>query len=197
MKIEIGAKACLYPLPTTVVGTLVNGKPNYITIAHVGILDFETISLASAKTHYSNRGIMETGTFSVNIPSTDQVEKTDFVGIVSGKKVDKSTVFRTFTGKLKTAPMIEEFPVNMECELIDTLDFPKHDIFIGRIVETYCDESVLTDGILDFDKLDPILYTHFDRGYWKLGERFAKAWNVGKRYKEMVINPSLGEDGKG
>lgn len=171
-------------MPTTVVGTLVKGKPNYITIAHVGILDFETISLGSAKTHFSNIGIKDNGTFSVNIPSIDQVEKTDYVGIVSGKKVDKSLVFEPFYGRLKTAPMIKEFPVNMECELVKTIDLPKHDVFIGRIVDTYCEESVMTEGKLDFKKLNPILYSHFDRGYWTMGERFANAWNVGKAMRK-------------
>jgi flavin reductase (DIM6/NTAB) family NADH-FMN oxidoreductase RutF len=192
LKIEIGPKNCLYPMPTTVVGTMVDGKPNYITIAHVGILDFETVSLGSAKSHYSNKGINDNGTFSINIPSAEQVEKTDYVGIVSGKDVDKSSIFRAFYGKLRTAPMIEEFPINMECELIQALDLPKHDIFIGRIVETYCDDSVMTDGTIDFEKLDPILYTHFDRGYWRLGDKLANAWNVGKRLEEKwpsSVNP--------
>jgi len=185
MKKEIGAKNCLYPMPTTVVGTMVDGKENYITIAHVGILDFQTISIGSAKSHHSNRGIRECGCFSVNLPSVDQVEETDYAGIVSGKEIDKSTLFRSFFGKLGSAPMIEEFPVNMECRLVQTLDLPRHDIFIGNIIGTYCDEEVMTDGMLDFGKLDPILYTHFDRSYWKLGERLASAWNVGKDLRRI------------
>jgi hypothetical protein len=52
MKVEIGAKNCLYPLPTTLVGALVNDKPNYITIAHVGIMDLGSISLGMDKAHH-------------------------------------------------------------------------------------------------------------------------------------------------
>lgn len=74
MKVEVGAKNCLYPLPTTLVGALVNGKPNYITIAHVGMMDLESVSLGMSKAHYTNSGIKAYGTFSVNIPSVRMVK---------------------------------------------------------------------------------------------------------------------------
>jgi flavin reductase (DIM6/NTAB) family NADH-FMN oxidoreductase RutF len=180
MKIDIGPKNCLYPLPTTLVGALVNGKPNYITIAHVGIMDMGSVSLGMSKVHYTNEGIKENGTFSINIPSVKMVRKTDYCGLVSGKTENKADMFKTFFGKLKSAPMIEECAVNMECELIKTVDFPNHDVFVGKIVNTYCDESVLIDGSVDVGKLQPILFVMNDRSYWSLGKKIAKAWNVGK-----------------
>ena len=183
MKAKLGAKNCLYPMPTTLVGANVNGKPNYITIAHVGIMDPGSISLGMNKAHYTNGGIKENGTFSVNIPSVGMVKETDYCGLVSGKRVDKAELFEDFYGKLGTAPMIRECPINMECRLIQTVDFPRHDIFVGEIVETYCDEQCLTDGVVDLSKVRPILFAMNDRGYWKLGERFAQAWSVGKELK--------------
>ncbi len=180
MKIDMGAKNCLYPLPTTLIGALVNGKPSYITIAHVGIMDLGSVSLGMNKGHYTNSGIKANGTFSVNIPSVKLVKETDHCGLVSGKITDKSPLFKTFYGKLKTAPMIEECAVNMECELIKTVDFPSHDVFIGKIATTYCDETVITDGTVDFAKVQPILFVMNDRSYYKLGDKFAKAWDVGK-----------------
>jgi flavin reductase (DIM6/NTAB) family NADH-FMN oxidoreductase RutF len=170
-------------LPTTLVGALVNGKPNYITIAHVGIMDLGSVSLGMNKVHYTNAGIKANGTFSVNIPSVKMVKETDHCGLVSGKTEDKSALFKTFYGKLKSAPMIEECTVNMECELIKTIDFPSHDVFIGKIAATYCDEAVLTEGVVDFGKVQPILFVMNDRSYWKLGDKFAKAWDVGKEPK--------------
>jgi flavin reductase (DIM6/NTAB) family NADH-FMN oxidoreductase RutF len=183
MKIKLGAKNCLYPMPTTLVGALVNGKPNFITIAHVGIMDLGSISVGMAKTHYTNAGIKENGTFSVNIPSIELVKETDYCGITSGKNADKAGLFEIFYGGLKTAPMVRQCPINMECRLIKTVDFPKHDVFVGEIVETHCDESVLTEGVVDFSKVRPILFAMNDRSYWKLGERLAKAWNIGKELK--------------
>ena len=183
MKISLGAKNCLYPILTTLVGANVVGKPNYITIAHVGIMNHQSISLSMNKKHYTNVGIKENGTFSVNIPSVEMVKKVDYCGIVSGKKVDKGKLFKNFYGKLKTAPMIQECPINMECRLIQTVDFPQHDIFIGEVVETYCDEQYLTEGVADFSKVRPVLFVMNDKSYWKLGEQFATAWNIGNELK--------------
>jgi flavin reductase (DIM6/NTAB) family NADH-FMN oxidoreductase RutF len=184
MKIEFGAKNCLYPMPTVLVGALVNEKPNYITIAHVGIMDLESVSLGMNKRHYTNAGIKAAKTFSINIPSAAMVKEVDYCGLVSGKTQNKADLFKTFYGTLKTAPMIEECSINMECELVKTVDFPNHDIFIGKIANTYCDESVLTDGELDFEKVQPILFVMNDQSYYGLGKRFAKAWNVGKELKK-------------
>jgi flavin reductase (DIM6/NTAB) family NADH-FMN oxidoreductase RutF len=183
MKKELGVKNCLYPLPVTLVGADVAGKANFITIAHVGIMDLNSISLGMAKSHYTNAGIKENGTFGVSIPSTEMAQVSDYCGLVSGKTVDKSNLFDVFYGKLKTAPMIRKCPINMECRLMKTVDFPKHDVFIGEIVETYVDEEYLTDGIVDFAKVQPILFVMNDTGYWKLGQRFANAWDIGKSLK--------------
>ena len=142
MKRKLGAKNCLYPMPTTLVGAMVEGKPTFITIAHVGIMDPGSVSLGMNKMHYTNAGIKESGTFSVNIPTVEMVKETDYCGLVSGKNVDKAALFEVFYGNLKTAPMIEECPINMECRLVQTVDFPRHDIFIGEIVEAYCQEGI-------------------------------------------------------
>ena len=184
MKRKLGAKNCLYPMPTTLVGAMVEGKPTFITIAHVGIMDLGSVSLGMNKMHYTNAGIKESGTFSVNIPTVEMVKETDYCGLVSGKNADKAALFEVFYGNLKTAPMIEECPINMECRLVQTVDFPRHDIFIGEIVEAYCEERCLTEGIVDFSKVQPILFAMNDKSYWKLGERLAKAWHVGKGFKK-------------
>ncbi len=181
MKVKLGMRNCLYPMPTTIVGSLVKGKPNYVTIAHVGIMELATISLGMNKNHYTNQGIKENKTFSVNIPSEKIVKETDYCGLVSGQNKDKTTFFKTFYGLLKTAPMIEECSLNMECQLVKTVDFPNHDVFIGQIAETYCDEKVLTEGVVDLHKLKPLLFAMNDRSYWGIGNKVAKAWNIGKQ----------------
>ena len=171
-------------MPTTLVGAMVEGKPTFITIAHVGIMDLGSVSLGMNKMHYTNAGIKESGTFSVNIPTVEMVKETDYCGLVSGKNVDKAALFEVFYGNLKTAPMIEECPINMECRLVQTVDFPRHDIFIGEIVEAYCEERCLTEGIVDLSKIQPILFAMNDKSYWKLGERLARAWHAGKGFKK-------------
>jgi flavin reductase (DIM6/NTAB) family NADH-FMN oxidoreductase RutF len=180
MKVDLGAKNCLYPLPTVLVGALVYGKPNYVTIAHVGIMEPDAVSLGMNKIHYTNSGIKENKTFSVNVPSATMVKETDYCGLVSGKSRNKADLFQTFYGKLKTAPMIEQCNINMECELVKTVDFPNHDIFIGKVAATHCDQSVLTDGVVNLAKVQPILFAMNDRSYWSLGKKLANAWDIGK-----------------
>jgi flavin reductase (DIM6/NTAB) family NADH-FMN oxidoreductase RutF len=184
MKIELETKNCLYPMPTTLVGALVNEKPNYTAIAHVGIMELNTISLGMDKAHYTNKGIIANKTFSVNIPSTKLVKETDYCGIVSGKDKNKADMFKTFFGKLKTAPMIEECGINMECELARIVDFPNYDVFVGHIKATYCEEDILTEGIVDLEKVQPILFIMNDRSYWNIGKKLAKAWSIGKEMEK-------------
>lgn len=189
MKKQLGAKNCLYPLPTVLVGAQVNGKPNFIAMAHVGIADPGSISMGMSKSHFTNQGIKENGTFGVNIPSTKLMKETDYCGLVSGKKEDKAKMFKVFYGALKTAPMIEECPINMECELTHTFDFESHDIFVGKVVETYSDEDVLDSGVINFAKVDPLLFVMNDRGYWSLGRRLGSAWSVGMELKRKKATP--------
>ena len=90
---KIGATNALYPTPTTLVGAMVGGKPNFITIAHVGIMTHHHISLGMGKSHYTNAGIRENKAFSVCLPSENLVVETDYCGIMTGKKTDKASLF--------------------------------------------------------------------------------------------------------
>jgi len=182
MKKNLGALNALYPMPVVLVGAMVDGKANFITIAHVGIFTLDEISLGINRSHYTNRGIKENRTFSVNFPSDDMVVETDYAGIVSGKQSDKSSLFEIEFGPLKTAPMIKKAPVSMECELLDVLDRGNHEIFVGRAVNTYADDSVLKNGTIDLTAVRPMLFDMFQRKYWRLGGPFADCWSVGKNY---------------
>jgi flavin reductase (DIM6/NTAB) family NADH-FMN oxidoreductase RutF len=187
MKRRIGNQNVLYPTPVTVVGALVNGKVNFLNVSHVGILNAGSphlISLGMGKTHHTNDGIRENKTFSVNILSQDCIVEADYVGLVSGAKTDKSGVFETFFGELKTAPLIKNCPLSMECRLYDTYDLKTHDVFIGEIVATYADESALTDGKVDLAKVRPLLFDMSSMKYWSLGPAVGNCWNAGKQYKK-------------
>ena len=182
----IGAVNALYPMPTTLVGATVNGKPNFLTVAHVGILNHGTpqyLSIGLGKVHYSNAGINQNRTFSICMPSEELMVETDYCGLKTGKKVDKAALFDIFYGELKTAPMIRQCPVNMELRLYDVLDFDTHDIFVGELVQTYADDSVLANGKIDVSKLRPLLFDMASVKYWRLGEAVGNCWNVGKTLK--------------
>lgn len=184
-KKEIGAENYLYPMPVSLVGANVSGKPNYLTVAFFGMVNLNPplISVSLNKTHYTNQGIRKNKTFSVNIPSAEMAMVTDYCGLFSGNRVDKSQIFETFYGKLKTAPMIRECPLNLECKLVQTLDFAIDEIFLGEIVEVYSEEQYLTDGLPDIKKINPIVFSMHDNNYWKIGELIGRAWSIGKKFK--------------
>ena len=138
------------------------------------------IACGIAKNHYTPKGMEESKTFSVNIPSSDLLEKTDYCGLVSGAKTDKSEVFTVFYGSLETAPMIKECPVCLECRLARTVTLPTHYLYIGEIVGAYADERVIQDGNPDFSAIDPLFLTMPDNRYWMLGNYAGDAWSAGK-----------------
>lgn len=183
MKEKLGAVNALYPTPTVLVGAMVNGAPNFCTIAHVGIMTHDHISLGMGKIHHTNAGIKENKTFSVCLPSESLVVETDYCGMVSGKKTDKAALFEVFYGELETAPMIRQCAVCMECRLARIVDFPTHDVFVGEIVQTHADASVLADDTIDVSRIKPLLFDMNSRKYWSLGGEIAKCWNVGRQLK--------------
>ena len=121
------------------------------------------------------------------------VEIADYCGIKSGKKVDKSEIFDVFYGELKTAPMIKEACLNLECKLIHIVDTKEisntkmgHDIFIGEVVQAYADKKYLSNGVPDVAKIKPfVLSTSMNKAiYYEMGKEIGRAWNVGLNYKK-------------
>lgn len=185
MKKNIGSVVGLYPTPVTIVGTEIDGKVNWINIAHIGIIGVDSMLLSMNKVHYSNEGIKKNKTVSINLVNEDMLVEADYVGIVSGKNVDKSEVFEYFTGELKGAPLIKNAPVVMECEVIDIYEMKQYDNFIVKPVNTYVDEQYLNEnGKIDYEKVKPILFEMPNRQYLSTGNVVAKCWNVGNEYKK-------------
>jgi flavin reductase (DIM6/NTAB) family NADH-FMN oxidoreductase RutF len=183
---SIGPVNALYPMPTTLVGSTVNGKPNFLAVAHVGILNHGTpqfLSIGLHKSHYSNAGIFENKAFSICLPTEGLLVETDYCGIMTGKKTDKAALFDLFYGELETTPMIRQCPINMELKLHDVLDMQTHDIFIGELVQTYADDSVLADGDIDIQRVRPLLFDMASKQYWSLGTALGNCWGAGKALK--------------
>lgn len=188
MKKDLGPANALYPSLTTIVGTVVEGRPNFLAVAHVGIMNHgqpQYISVGINKSHYSGQGIHAHRQFSVNVPGEALMAETDYVGIVTGKNTDKSKVFKLFTGELEHAPLIRECPVCMECRLHAVMDFPAHEVFVGEIVKTWADGDVLTDkGKVDPARVRPLLFDMGTLSYYGLGGLLGGCWNVGKKLKQ-------------
>jgi flavin reductase (DIM6/NTAB) family NADH-FMN oxidoreductase RutF len=133
---------------------------------------------------HTYKGIEENGTFSVNIPAAKQVVETDHCGMVSGAREDKSAVFETFYGKLGNAPLAKECPVNIECKVFQKVDCGSHVLVIGRIEEIHLSKDCMTGGHPDISKVDPIIYSFGDSGYWKVGEKIGKGFTTGRSYQK-------------
>jgi flavin reductase (DIM6/NTAB) family NADH-FMN oxidoreductase RutF len=185
-KINIGNNAHVYPMPVSLVGSLIEGRPNFMAVAWLSRVNYmpPIIAVALNQRHHTPKGIQENQAFSVNFPGADLMEKVDYCGLVSGRETDKSGIFQTFYGDLKTAPMIQECPLCLECKLLQVVPLPTNNLFLGEIVGAYTEEIYLTDGKPDIQKMNPFVLTMPDNNYWRIGEWAAKAWSVGRKLKE-------------
>jgi flavin reductase (DIM6/NTAB) family NADH-FMN oxidoreductase RutF len=182
-KIRLGPQTFIYPMPAVLVGATINGKPNFMTAAWCAIAAFKppAVSVAIRKVRYTLKGVREHGNFSVNVASSSLVKKVDYCGIYSGKSTDKSQIFTVFYGELKTAPLIEECPVNLECKTLHYLDLGSHTLVVGEIIETFITEGYLVDGKGDPETIDPLIFIPGTSKYHRLGEEIAPAFQIGKK----------------
>ncbi len=188
-KIQVGPKAWIYPMPALLIGAMVDEKPNFMPAAWCGIANGmpPMITVSIRKHRHTYKGIRQNMTFSANLPSTDMIRETDYCGIISGSKVNKAEVcrFNVFYGKLQTVPLIEQCPINLECEVVHILSMGSHDLVIGRIEETHITEDCLTDGNPDVAKIKPFIFaTGFPLQYHAFGEVIAKAFSIGRELKD-------------
>jgi flavin reductase (DIM6/NTAB) family NADH-FMN oxidoreductase RutF len=190
VKIKTKFKRAPLILPVCLVGALVKEKPNFQAIAWFNMVDYDPylIGFSSEKSHYTNKGIKENKTFSVNIPNSKMASVTDFCGLYSGADVDKSKIFNVFYGELKTAPMIGKMPINIECKLTKTINSHNADFFIGEIKGVYIDDNYLINNKPDMKSIDPLLYEDGVNNYWILGKYLTKAFDIGKKFKPKEIN---------
>lgn len=183
MKKNIGKSLALYPTPLVVVGTMVNGKPNYVLVGHVGIIGHDRIMVSLAKPHYTNQGIKETRALTVNIVDEAMLEKADRTGCVSGNNVDKSDMF-AFHTEGTGAPVIDEAPVTMDCTVDDIYETEGFESFICKIDNVYAEESVLNEaGKIDYNILKPVLFEMPTYEYLRTGEVIGKCMNLNKAAK--------------
>ncbi len=178
---------CL-PWTQTILGTLLNGRPNFMALDWVTRVNFDPpmLGICVNKGHASAEAVRTTGEFSVNVPTTDMVEMTDYAGLVSGRTTDKSGLFEVSFGTLSHAPMIVACPVNLECRVTQTLEFATNNFFISDIVNIHVEESVLTNGKPDTAKIRPFLLTMPDNTYWAVGAPVGRAWQAGKALRDRL-----------
>jgi len=186
-KKALGPQPMIWPHPAVLAGANVDGKPDFAAVAWAGVAASNPPAVTIALQHhrYSLKGIRQNMTFSVNIPSEDLVKETDYCGTVSGARTDKvkDCGFKIFYGKLASAPLIEQCPINLECEVVHILNMGSHALVIGKVVEVYVTEDCLTDGRPDVLKVKPI--TFFPPKYRGIGGAIADTFSSGKENKNQ------------
>ena len=186
MKKSLGAETLVYPTPTWVVGTYDHeGKPNLMTAAWAGICcsDPPCIAVSLRKATYSYGNIVQRRAFTINVPSEDQVKVADFLGLVTGRTLDKFAAAKLtpVRSQLVDAPYVAEFPMVLECQLLQEIEIGLHIQFIGEILDVKAEESVLgDDGLPRVEKVRPIVFEPLNHTYHALGACLGEAFALGK-----------------
>lgn len=183
MRKDFGKKSWLYPMPVLIVAAYdESGVPNVMNAAWGGIFTDETIGLCISEGHKTTKNIRVTGAFTVSMATVSTVASCDYVGLVSGNRVPDKFAKAGFTAtksKFVNAPIINELPMTLECEMLSYDEDSNH--LVGRIVNVSADESILTDGKIDVCKLRPISYDPIGYYYFELGAKVGNAFSDGKK----------------
>lgn len=185
MKKDFGKNPWFYPLPVLIVGTYDNnGNADAMNAAWGGLYGADMVELCLSESHKTTKNIKEKKTFTVSFADAANLKACDYVGIVSANntadKMAKSGL-TTEKSRFVDAPVINELPVVLECELVR---FTEEGNVLGRIVNIAADESVLDDkGSIDLTKFRPITYEPVNHGYYVVGEKVGQAFSDGNALK--------------
>ena len=186
MRKNFGAKAMCYPMPVYIIGTYnADGTPNAMNAAWGGISEETEITICVDSSHKTAENLLARKAFTVSMATAQYMRECDYVGIVSGnKEPDKfaKAGFHATKSEYVDAPLIDELPMALECEVIsfDTVSCR----LVGRIVNVCVEESVLGEnGKVDVQKLAPITYDSMNHHYLVLGEKVGQAFHDGAALK--------------
>jgi flavin reductase (DIM6/NTAB) family NADH-FMN oxidoreductase RutF len=188
MKQSLGAKTLAFPTPVWVVGTYdADGKANIMTAAWAGICCSKPpcVAVSLRKATYSYGSIISRQAFTVSVPHEKHVKEADYVGMASGRDVDKFAVtgLTAVKSDLVDAPYVAEFPLVLECRLLHTLEIGLHTLFVGEILDVKADVAVLGEQALpEVEKVRPILFGPEVRAYHGVGGYLGKAFAIGKEF---------------
>ncbi|NLK75137.1 MAG: flavin reductase family protein [Clostridiales bacterium] len=168
----------LYPIPAVMVTCAdANNKANIITIAWAGTVctNPPMVSISIRKERYSYSIIKESGEFAINLVNRDLVKQADYCGVKSGREIDKFKEMKLtpIKGKIISAPLIGESPVNIECKVKQIVPLGSHDMFLAEVVSVAVDKKYMDEsGKFNLNKSGMIVYSHGE--YYELGKLLGK-----------------------
>lgn len=186
MKKEFGAKPYLFPMPVLMIATYGDGdKIDVMNMAWGGVCDDNMVALNISESHKTAENIKKRKAFTLSVADVDHIEAADFFGIASGNnmqdKFERSGLHAVKSDKID-APVIEEFPVTLECKVAQLQHTDTGFRVVGEILNVLADEKVLdARGKIDPVKVDAFAYDPFSNGYYRIGEKVGQAWSSGKK----------------
>ena len=186
MRKNFGPKTMCYPMPVYIIGTYnADGSPNAMNAAWGGISEEAEISICVDNSHKTAENLVARRAFTVSMATADSVAACDYVGLVSGNKEPNKFAkagFHATKSAFVDAPLIDELPMALECEVIsyDTATCR----LVGRIVNVSAEERVLdAEGKIDVSKLQPLCYDSMNHAYLVLGQKVGNAFQDGLKLK--------------
>jgi len=187
VKKDLGVIPAVYPMPVLMVAAYdKDEKVNVMNVAWGQICDEDKIILFIGEGKKTWLNIRESRAFTVALADEAHMDAADFFGIASGNKMtDKfeRTGYHAVKSANVHAPVIEEFPLVMECELLEFLKTDHVSGIVGKIVNVKAEETVLDEkGKVDPEKLHALMFDQFKNGYYTTGIKAGQAWNAGAGY---------------
>ena len=186
MRKNFGAKEMCYPMPVFIIGTYnEDGTPNAMNAAWGGVTEEAQLTICVDAEHKTAENVLARKAFTVSMGTAKYVTACDYVGIVSGnKEPDKfrKAGFHATKSAFVDAPLIDELPMALECEML-SYD-PESCHLVGRVVNVCVDEAYLDEkGKVDVAKLQPITFDPVHHNYLVLGEAVGRAFHDGLTLK--------------
>lgn len=184
MKKSLGAQPAIFPMPVLIVAAYdAEGIVQAMNAAWGTICGHDKVALCIDEGHATTKAIRQTGAFTVALADESHMAEADYLGIATGNKMAdkfaKSGLTATRAAHVN-APVIDEFPVSLECELAEVVQTEHAHLVVGTIVDVLAEEDVLAeDGKVDVRKAGLLSFDQFQRAYVSAGQQVAKAWNVG------------------
>lgn len=189
MKKDLGVKAYLFPMPVLMVATYGEGDTvDVMNVAWGGMYASNQVVLDIGASHKTAKNLKERGAFTVSLADVAHLEEADFFGIASGNtmadKFARSGLHAVKSSRVD-APIVEEFPLTLECRVAEILPGDGALHVVGEIVNVCADEKVLdAEGKVDPAKLNAFVFDPFQSGYYKVGEKVGQAWSSGKKFMD-------------
>ena len=183
---NMGAKIFVTPQPALMIGTYdENGNPDVMMAAWGGQCDNNQVCFRLSP-HRTTTNLRATKEFTLSYATQRDVAESDYFGTVSANDVpDKiaQTGFTVTKSQNINAPIIDQYPLTMECRVVEIIEREGDGCFvIGEVVNTIADPSILTDGRIDLDKLQPIVFDASMPSYRSVGGVVGGAWEAGKKF---------------